>query len=70
MKLSIAQAGFLKGIGVAILAAAVAYLSDPSHLTFLSSGAALIVAGLASSLESYIKDQTGKALFGAAPVRK
>lgn len=72
MKISPALAGFIKGIGVVIAAATAAYLSDPSHLTFLSGGVAVVVAGLFSSLESWMKEQSygGKALFGAVRIKR
>lgn len=68
MTLTPAQNGFIKGVGLAVLSAVVAYVSDPSHLTFLSSGIALVVAGIASSFESHIKDQTGRGLMGAVKI--
>lgn len=69
MTITPAQAGFIKGLGLALLAAATAYLSNPENLTFLSGGIALIVSALASSLESHIKANSGNALFGAVSVR-
>lgn len=69
--LSPAQAGFIKGIIIAVGAAAAAYLSDPSHLTFLSGGIALLIAAFASSVESYLKAESGNttALYGAVQIR-
>ena len=71
MTLTTAQSGAIKGLLIAIAAAATAYLADPSHLTFLSGSAALIVAAVASSLESYMKAQSGNttALFGAVKLK-
>jgi hypothetical protein len=67
-KISIAQAGFLKGVFIVAVLAVVSYLSDATHLTGIVTPAiATIAAGLFSSLESYLKAQSGNttALFGA-----
>lgn len=69
MELSPAVNGFLKGLVVAVLGAAAAYLSDPAHLTIFSGTLALIIAGIASAVESAIKDASGRGLFGATRVR-
>ncbi len=72
MTLTPGQAGFLKGILGAVISALVLYVSDPANLTFLSGGAALLVAGLFSSLESFLKSQSGNttALFGAVSLKR
>lgn len=71
MKISPALAGFIKGVLGVVVIAIVSYLGDSSHLSgVLNLGAATIVAGLFSSLESYLKSQSGNttALFGMAKI--
>lgn len=64
-------AGFIKNLAMVAIAAVVAYLSDPSHLTFLSASLALIVSGIFAAGESQLKTNSGgtTALFGAVRVR-
>jgi len=71
MKLSPGVAGFIKGIGIVILSAVAVYVSDPTHLTFLGAGAALLVAGVASGVESWLKTQSSNttALFGMVKLK-
>lgn len=71
IKMSPAIAGFLKGILGVVVIAIVSYFGDASHLSgIVNLGTATIVAGLFSSLESYLKSQSGNttALFGAAKI--
>ena len=69
--MTISQIGFFKGIGVVLLAALLSYLGDASNLTGIINNPFVItlVVGLASSLESYIKDKKGTAFFGAVSVK-
>lgn len=62
--------GFIRGIGVVVIAAALAYVGDVSHLVFLSPTVATVIAALALSLENYIEGKNGNALFGAVKTRK
>lgn len=69
MTLTPVQNGFLKGLAIVVLTAAVSFLGDAANLApLIGNSAALIIAGLASSLESHIKDQTGKGLMGAVRI--
>lgn len=66
-----AIAGFIKGVLGVVVIALVSYFGDASHLTgILSLGTATVVAGLFSSLESYLKARSGNttALFGAVKI--
>ena len=66
-------AGFIKGLGGAIVFLVVAYLADAAHLTgILNPTMAFTVAGLFSGIESSMKAKTGgtTALFGAAKVSR
>ncbi len=70
--LSPGATGFIKGILGVLVIAVVSYLSDASHLSgILSVGAATIVAGLFSGVESSLKAQSGNttALFGAIKLK-
>lgn len=70
MTLTAAQNGFLKQLLMVVVLAIGAYVADASHLTpVIGATAAVFVSALASSFESYVRDQTGKGLFGAARVR-
>ena len=70
MTLSPGIAGFLKGLMLVVVLAVVDYLANSANLGFLSPAVATIVAGIASAIESSIKADTGKALFGAVSVKK
>lgn len=71
MTLTPAQNGFIKGLVIVLLTAATAFLADAANLTpIVGNTAALLVAALASSVESFIKDQTGKGLMGAVEVTR
>lgn len=68
---NIAWAGFIKGLVLAALGGAAIYLSDAGNLTGLAPYAATLIAALASSLESYLKAQSGNttALFGSIKLK-
>jgi len=70
MTISPSWAGFLKGLLLAVLASVALYLSNSANLTTLSPWIAALVMALASSLESFLKAQSGNttALFGAVNV--
>lgn len=71
MTLTRAQIGFIKGIGIVLLTAVVGYLANAANLNGVVGGsAALIIAGVASSLESYIQSKGAGGLFGAVNVAK
>lgn len=56
--------GFIRGALYTIIGALLAYVADPTHLTFLSGSMGLVVAGIAGALDHYIEAQTGSAAFG------
>lgn len=60
----------MKGLMLVVVLAVVSYVADTANLGFLSPAVATIVAGLASAIESSIKANTGKALFGAISVKE
>ncbi len=63
--------GFLRGVGVVVLAAVISYLADATHLQgVVSAPVAALIAAVALGFEQHISDTTGKALFGAAVPRK
>jgi hypothetical protein len=67
-----AQAGFAKGVLIVILTSVTSYLAHEAKLTdVLNPLLATLVAGLASSLESYLKAQSNNttALFGAVKLK-
>jgi len=69
MTLTPAQNGFIKGLGLVVVLSVASYFEDTAHLTgVLNPILATLVAALASSLESHIKDQTGRGLMGAVKV--
>ena len=71
MNISPAFAGFLKGIVLAIVFAITSFLENQANLSgVVNPSIALVVAALASGLESHLKAQSGgtTALFGAARV--
>lgn len=60
------QLGFIRAIGVVILAAVVHYFTDQANLIpVMSEGVAAIVAALALAYEHSIENKGGGALFGA-----
>jgi len=67
--------GFIRGIGFALIMAAVTYLANATNLTFISNPAvAATIASLALALEHYLSVPAsggveGKALFGAVKTR-
>jgi len=68
MKITNAQAGFIKGLLVVVVASVVSYLANSANLQgVLNPALATVVAALFSSLESHLKATSGnsKALFGA-----
>lgn len=70
MKLTPAQNGFIKGLAIVIVTAVVGYVSNEANLApLVGNGLAFIIAGIVSSLESYVRSETGKGLLGAATVR-
>lgn len=69
MTLNPAQNGFLKGLITVIVLAVASYLTDAGNLApVVGVPVAAIAASLASALESHIRANTGKGLFGAATV--
>lgn len=73
MKISPSVAGFIKGIGIAVILAVVTYLGDSSHLgTVVSPSIAVLVAAVASAIESSLKASSGgtSALFGAVKLKQ
>lgn len=70
MTLTPAQNGLLKGVALAILAAVTAYFADANNVApLLGNSAAILVAAIASAIESHIRAYTGRGLMGAARVR-
>lgn len=72
MKLNAAWIGFIKAIGVVVIMGVLSYVGDAAHLNGLVSPIiASLIAALAASLESHLKDESGntKALFGAVKVK-
>ena len=63
-------AGFIKNLLMVAIAAVVAYLSDPTHLTMFSGSLALIISGIFAAIESQMKTNAAgqTALFGAVRV--
>lgn len=65
MKLTPAQLGALRGLGVIIVMAVLTWLGDASHLNGLvSAGTATLIAVFASSVEQHLSDGSATALFG------
>lgn len=63
--------GFVRGIGFAVLAAALTYLGDINHISgILSPQVAAVIVALALAFEHQIEGKTGNALFGAVKTRK
>jgi len=70
MTLTRAQIGFVKGIGLVLLTGVVGYLANAANLNgVVSGGTALIIAGIASSIESYMQAKGSGGLFGAVSVK-
>ncbi|GAO38362.1 hypothetical protein SCH01S_14_00260 [Sphingomonas changbaiensis NBRC 104936] len=69
MTLTPAQNGFVKQLVLLVVLSVGSYLANAANLTpVMSFSVASVVSALASSLESYIKAQTGQGLFGAVQV--
>ncbi len=58
-------AGFLRGIAYVVVMAVVAYLADPTNLTWLSGGAGTLVAAIFAAVDHQLQSNGGGALFGA-----
>lgn len=72
MNLSPSIIGFIKALGVVVIASVASYLADAAHLTgVLNPVIATVVAALAASFESYLKANSGNttALFGTVSVK-
>lgn len=72
MNLSPAQAGFLKGLVLAVIAAVCMYLENSANLTgIVNPTLAVIIASVASAVESSMKASSGgtTALFGAVSLK-
>lgn len=64
--MSPALLGFLRGIGMVVLAAVLSYLGDEANLSgIVSASLATIVSGIALSLEHSLESKGKGALFGA-----
>lgn len=69
MKTTPAFNGFLKGLAIVIVTAAVSYLAEAANVApLIGNSAALAVAAIASAIESHIRSNTGHGLFGATKV--
>ena len=62
--------GALRGLGVAVLIAILSWLGNAANLPFLNPETATLVAAVALAIEHQIEAKTGKALFGAARLRR
>lgn len=62
--------GFLKGLLLVVILAVTSYLSDAANLTGIAPVIATLVVAVASAIESSIKANSGKALFGAVRVSR
>lgn len=70
MTLTPAQNGAIKQFLILILLAVAGFVADAANVSpFLGTTAAAILSIVASSLESKIKADSGRGLFGAAKVR-
>lgn len=72
VNLSPAVAGFLKGVLIAVVLAIVSYLGDSAHLGgIVSPSIAVLIASVASAIESSLKSSSGgtSALFGAVRLK-
>lgn len=73
MALTNAQAGFLKGLGLALMFALLSFFGDVANLNgVVGPAVASLLAALASSLESHLKAESGgeKGLFGAVSIKQ
>lgn len=60
---------FLKALGMVAIIAILTYLSDASHFNgFVGPGVGAILAIVASTLETHLKQGTDTALFGTVKV--
>jgi hypothetical protein len=58
--------GFLRGLGVIVLAAVLTYIGDATNLQgILTPRSSALIAMIALSIEHSIEGKTGNALFGA-----
>ena len=64
MKISAGLLGFLRGLGVLLLTAALGYVGDVSHLSWLGLPWSAIIASGALAIEHWVEGGTGNALFG------
>lgn len=65
-----AMLGFVRGLGVAVLAAVLVFMGDVANLSgVLRPEVAAIVSALALSLEEFLANKKGRALFGAVSVQ-
>lgn len=61
-----AMLGFARALGVTVLLAGLTYVGNAAHLSgIMSDSLAILVSGLALSIEHMIEARSGKALFGA-----
>lgn len=64
--MSPAWIGFLRGLGMVALTAVLSFVGDQANLAFLDPKIALLLSGIALTIEGVIEKSTGKQLFGAA----
>lgn len=57
--------GLIRGFGYPIIGFALAYFSDPAHLTFISAGTGAVIAALISAADHYFESRGKGAVFGA-----
>ena len=68
--MTLAQIGFVKALLVVITVSVLSFLGEANNLTaVLNPYTASLVAALAASLESYLKEKNGTAFFGAISVK-
>ncbi len=63
--MSPATIGFLRGLGMVVLTAILAFVGNQANLSFLSPQVALVVSGFALFAEGLVEKGTGNPLFGA-----
>lgn len=69
MKTSTALNGFLKGLLIVLAAAGMSYIGDAANLApLVGTTLATVIAGVVSALESEVRKETGRGLFGATKV--
>lgn len=57
-------AGVLRTIAYVGITAVVAYLANPSNITFVSGGSGLLIAAIFAAFDHYLQTQGQGALFG------